>query len=344
MITLKEIAKECGVSTATVSNILNGKNKVSEETRKRVMEVVNQRGYKLNYVAQGLRRQKTQTIGVIAEDIAQFTTPEIIEGIMEVCEERGYRTIVQNLRLYSRWQDLWFDNDKMYYSVMNPAVQEMASIRVDGIVYVAGHARKINRFPSDYNIPSVLAYAYSQDEEVPSVVIDDEDAARTIVEYLIKNGHSKIGVLAGEQENMHTKLRMLGYQKALYEAGILYNPELVVYAGWGKEQAYGAAKQLLDKDITAIFCMSDRNAGGIYKYLFEHGKCAGRDISVVGFDDEIISDFMTPGLTTMRIKLVDIGMNAMGLLLDKIEEKQVPGLVKVPCNLIVRDSVVELKK
>ena len=113
MITLKDIAKECGVSTATVSNILNGKNKVSEETRNRVLKVVNDRGYKLNYVAQGLRKQKTQTIGVIAEDIAQFTTPEIIEGIMEVCEERGYRTIVQNLRLYARWQDLWFDNDKM---------------------------------------------------------------------------------------------------------------------------------------------------------------------------------------------------------------------------------------
>ena len=122
MITLKEIAKECGVSTATVSNILNGKNKVSQETRERVLEVVKERGYKLNYVAQGLRRQKTQTIGVIAEDIAQFTTPEIIEGIMEVCEERGYRTIVQNLRLYSRWQDLWFDNERMYYSVMDPAV------------------------------------------------------------------------------------------------------------------------------------------------------------------------------------------------------------------------------
>ena len=176
MVTLKEIAKECGVSTATVSNILNGKNKVSEETRKRVMDVIEERGYKLNYIAQGLRKQKSQTIGVIAEDIAQFTTPEIIEGIMEVCEERGYRTIVQNLRLYSRWQDLWFDNEKMYHSVMDPAVQEMASIRVDGIVYVAGHARKISRFPSEYEIPSVLAYAYSQDEMVPSVVIDDEDA------------------------------------------------------------------------------------------------------------------------------------------------------------------------
>ena len=342
MITLKEIAKECGVSTATVSNILNGKNKVSEETREKVMAVVKERGYKLNYVAQGLRKQKTQTIGVIAEDIVQFTTPEIIEGIMEVCEERGYRTIVQNLRLYSRWQDLWFDNDKMYYSVMDPAVQEMASIRVDGIVYVAGHARNIHRFPSEYQIPSVLAYAYSQEKDVPSVVIDDEEGARLIVEHLIKKGHTKIGVMAGEQENIHTKLRILGYQKALFDAGILYNPELICYVGWGKELSYGAAEKLLSKDITAIFCMSDRNAGGVYKYLFEKGKQAGRDISIVGFDDEMISDFMTPRLTTMRIDRLQIGKSAMELLFDKMEGKEVPDEIKVPCRLIDRESVFKL--
>ncbi|WP_026653565.1 LacI family DNA-binding transcriptional regulator [Butyrivibrio proteoclasticus] len=339
MITLKEIAKECGVSTATVSNILNGKNNASEETRERVLSVVKERGYKLNYIAQGLRKQKSQTIGVIAEDIAQFTTPEIIEGIMETCEERGYRTIVQNLRLYSRWQDQWFDNEKMYHSIMDPAVQEMASIRVDGIVYVAGHARKINRFPSDYDIPAVLAYAYSQEQDVPSVVIDDEESARRAVEYLISKGHTKIGVMAGEQDNIHTKLRTLGYQKALYEAGILYNPGLVVYAGWGKERAYKATQQILDKDVTAIFCMSDRNAGGVYKYLFEHGKEVAKDISVVGFDGEMISDYMMPGLSTMQIELAEIGKRAINLLFDKMENKEVPEEIKVPCTLVERESV-----
>ncbi len=340
MITLKEIAKECGVSTATVSNVLNDKKNVSDEIRKKVLDVVKERGYKLNYVAQGLRKQKTQTIGVIAEDIAQFTTPAIIEGIMELCEENGYRTIVQNLRLYSRWHDEWFDNDKMYYSVMDPAVQEMASIRVDGIIYVAGHARNIHRFPKDYDIPSVLAYAYSQEEDVPSVVIDDEDAAKTAVEYLIKKGHKKIGVMAGEAENIHTKLRILGYQRALFEAGILYNPELVVYAGWGQELSYNSAKELLDKDITAVFCMSDRNAGGVYQYLFEHGMQAGRDISVMGFDNENISDYMTPRLSTMKIELGAIGKKAVELLFDKMAEKPVVSQVKVPCTLIERNSVI----
>ena len=340
MITLKEIAKECGVSTATVSNVLNNKKNVSDEIRQKVLDVVKERGYKLNYVAQGLRKQKTQTIGVIAEDIAQFTTPAIIEGIMELCEENGYRTIVQNLRLYSRWHDSWFDNDKMYYSVMDPAVQEMASIRVDGIIYVAGHARNIHRFPKDNDIPSVLAYAYSQEKDVPSVVIDDEEAAKTAVEYLIKKGHKKIGVMAGEAENIHAKLRILGYQRALFEAGILYNPELVVYAGWGKEFSYNCTKELLDKGVTAVFCMSDRNAGGVYQYLFEHGMQAGKDISVMGFDNEMISDYMTPRLSTMKIELGTIGKKAVELLFDKMAEKSVVDHIKVPCTLIERNSVI----
>lgn len=342
MITLKEIAKECGVSTATVSNILNGKKNVSEETRQKVLAVVKERGYKLNYVAQGLRKQKTQTIGVIAEDIAQFTTPAIIEGIMELCEENGYRTIVQNLRLYSRWHDEWFDNEKMYYSVMDPAVQEMASIRVDGIIYVAGHARNIHRFPKDYDIPSVLAYAYSLEKDVPSVVIDDEEAAKTAVEHLIKKGHTKIGVMAGEQENIHTKLRILGYQKALFEAGILYNPELVVYSGWTKELGYKHAAQLLDKGVTAIFCMSDRTAGGIYRYMYENGIRVGKDVSIIGFDNEEISDYMYPGLSTMQIELVQIGKNAAGILFDKMAEKPVDDRIKVQCTLIERNSVADI--
>lgn len=339
MVTIKEIAKECGVSTATVSNIINGKKNVGEDTRARVMAVIERTGYKLNYVAQGLRKKKTQTIGIIAEDIGIFTTPEMIEGVMEVCEDNGYRTIVQNLRLYSRWDDLWFDNEKMYNSVMDPAVQEMASIRVDGIIYIAGHGRKISRFPSGYDIPAVLAYAYSQQSDVPSVVIDDEDSARVMVKYLIDHGHKRIGVLAGEQDNLHAKLRMLGYQRALYEAGILYDPNLVIYAGWGKEYGYRESANMLKNDVTAVFCMSDRIAGGLYQYLYEHNMEAGKDISVVGFDGEIISEFMMPELTTTKIDLIGIGKTAMNMLLDKLDGKETEQLVKVPCKFIERRSV-----
>ena len=135
MVTLKEIAQECNVSATTVSNILNGKPKVSEETRLKVLDVVKRRGYQPNYIAQGLRNQKTRTIGIIAEDIAQFSTPGMIESIMAFCEEKGYRTIVQNLRLYARWQESWFNNEEAYRSVLEPALQELRSIKVDGFMW-----------------------------------------------------------------------------------------------------------------------------------------------------------------------------------------------------------------
>ena len=153
MVTLKEIAQECNVSATTVSNILNGKPKVSEETRLKVLDVVKRRGYQPNYIAQGLRNQKTRTIGIIAEDIAQFSTPGMIESIMAFCEEKGYRTIVQNLRLYARWQESWFNNEEAYRSVLEPALQELRSIKVDGLIYVAGHARIIHFFKEDLSMP-----------------------------------------------------------------------------------------------------------------------------------------------------------------------------------------------
>lgn len=150
MVTIKEIARECNVSPTTVSNILNGKPKVSEETKQRVLETVEKMGYSPNYIAQGLRNQKTKMIGIIAEDIAQFTTPEIVEGIMSYCEEKGYRTIVKNLRLYARWSDSWYDNERSYRSILDPTLKELESIRVDGIIYIAGHARIIHCFPEDF--------------------------------------------------------------------------------------------------------------------------------------------------------------------------------------------------
>lgn len=238
MVTIKEIARECNVSPTTVSNILNGKPKVSEETKQRVLETVEKMGYSPNYIAQGLRNQKTKMIGIIAEDIAQFATPEIVEGIMSYCEEKGYRTIVKNLRLYARWSDSWYDNERSYRSILDPTLKELESIRVDGIIYVAGHARIIHCFPENFKTPAVMAYAFSDNKDVPSVVIDDKESACEIIRYLISKGHRKIGVIGGKENNIHTQQRLLGYQKALFENQILYNPEWVRYAGWEKVNAY----------------------------------------------------------------------------------------------------------
>lgn len=341
MVTLKEIARECRVSPTTVSNILNGKPKVSEETRQRVLDTVEKRGYRPNYIAQGLRNQKTRTIGIIAEDIAQFTTPEIVEGIMSRCEEKGYRAVVKNLRLYARWSDSWYDNESSYHSILDPTLKELESIRVDGIIYIAGHARVIHCFPEEFRTPAVMAYAFSDNKRVLSVAINDKESACEMIRYLISKGHRKIGVIGGKENNIHTQQRLHGYQEALFENQILFNPSWVRYADWEKEGAYQEARELLKEDITAVFCMADIMAGGVYRCLDEMGLRAGRDIAVAGFDNQDIAEFFVPGLTTMALPLKEIGNVSADYLLKQMEETQeeIPEKILIPCTFTERESV-----
>ncbi len=349
MVTLKEIAQKCNVSATTVSNILNGKAKASEETRQLVIQTVKEMGYQPNYIAQGLRNNKTRMIGIIAEDIAQFTTPEMIESMMECFEQHGYRAVVKNLRLYARWKDQWYNKDNDYHSILDPAMQDLVSMKVDGIVYIAGHARVISCFPDDFRIPAVMTYAYSGSSKVPSVAIDDVKSAYEMVRYLVEMGHRKIGVVGGRIDNIHTQKRLLGYQKALFEARVLFDPNLVVYGNWDLESGYAVVKPLVNAGCTAIFCMSDRMAGGVYDYLEEQGMKVGTDMSVASFDDWEGAAFFSPALTTTQIQLRDIGLTAAKLLVEKIEkgkaeaekEGEVTELL-IPCEMRIRNSVVRL--
>ncbi len=345
MVTLKEIAKRCNVSATTVSNILNGKPKVSEKTREAVMQVVREMGYQPDYIAQGLRRKKTRTIGIIAEDIAQFTTPTMVENIMAYCEEKGYRTIVQNLRLYGRWSDQWFNQEEEYERVLEPALIELQSVKVEGIIYLAGHARIIKSIADDFPIPVVMAYAYTKSPRIPSVVIDDRKSSYKQVSYLITKGHTKIGVIAGREDNIHAQRRLLGYQEALYEAGVTYNPNWVRFGDWERPSGYSEAGVLVNEGVTAIFCMADRMAGGVYDYLEEHNIRVGEDISVIGFDNQDIAEYFRPALTTTALPLAEIGRKSAQLLLERLDEDWVEPERKeiveipIPCKFIERKSV-----
>ncbi|MDW2800764.1 LacI family DNA-binding transcriptional regulator [Clostridium boliviensis] len=347
MVTLKEIAKRCDVSVSTVSNILNGIPKVSEETKKRVLQVIKETGYQPNYIAQGLRKKKTKLIGIIAEDISLFSTPIIIESIMSYCESKNYRTIMVNLRLYARWNEQWYQDEEEYNSVLNPALQELLSIQVDGIIYVPGHARNMRCFHKDLEIPAVMTYGYTHTPLFPSVVIDDEKGGYDMTEYLLNMGHTRIGIIGGRKDNIHMDKRLTGYQRALYDRQIFYNPDLVCYGNWDRECGYEGAKSLLKKNVTAIFCFCDIIAGGVYDYLEENGLEAPEDISVVGFDDQIIAEYFRPSLTTAALPLKEIGKKAAELLIQSLDqegEEKEPGIneIAVPCTLIFRKSVRKL--
>lgn len=351
MVTLKEIAEICNVSAATVSNILNGKSKASAETTQHVLEVVEKMGYKPNLMAQGLRRQKTKTIALIVDDIAQFTSPPMVEGVMEYCEQKEYRVIMRNLRLYSKWHDTWYNQETLYHSMVDPVLQDVLSAQVDGVIYIAGHARIAHCFTDDFPVPAVMAYAFSDRKDVPSIVIEDAESACQVMREILAKGHKRVGIVGGRMDNFHTQQRLLGYQKALFEYGIPYDPSLVYYGDWTRETGCKGAEMLMQKGVTAIFCVSDKMAGGAYDYLLSHGYVIGKDVSVAGFDDEDIAAYFSPKLTTTRLPLAQIGQQAAKVLIEHLEgessnafEMDEPVVIKIPCTYMERDSIGEARK
>ena len=291
-------------------------------------------------MARGLRASKTNSIGIIIDDLTEFSSTGIIDGIMSYFDEHKYKAILENLRFYSKWGTKWYHN-KGYEESVQQAIDEFVSIKVDGIIYVAGHARCISCIPENLDIPLVISYAFTEQPGISSVEFDDIKAACDMTTNLIKKGHSKIAVIAGSETNIHTQRRLEGYKKALSENGI-NDCNLLKYANWDRQSGYEAAKELLAKsDCTAIFCFNDLMAAGVYDYLNEKGLIPGKDISVAGFDNRTMSQFLKPALTTVEIPLVEIGRKSAELILkqiaspDDFETQQ----SFVECKIIERDSV-----
>ena len=346
MVTLTDVAKMAGVSPSTVSNILNGRTNVGEDTKKRVLNIIEETGYEPNYFASSIRKRSTKMIGIVAEDLTQYTIP-IVERIMAALEDAGYKTILTNLRMYDKWQDTWYYDETKLVSVLRSAMTQLRPIKPDGVVYVGGHCR-ILRVLSEYkDMNMVVAYAIAKDESIPSVIIDDEKGGYDVTNYLFEMGHTRIGVIGGVDENLHTKKRLAGYQRALFEHGVLYNPDMVVYGAWTRETGYAVAGDVIKNKPTALFCMNDYMAAGAYDYCLEHGIRIPEDLSIAGYDNVELSDYLVPKLTTCLINAGDIGKQCAEELLLKLEnpedESKWPrGLVTVGCDMIVRDSVKKI--
>lgn len=341
MPTISEIAKACHVSVATVSNIINNKGGVSEETRLRVQKKIDEMKYTPNYVAKNLKTKNTRSIGVIAEDMTVFVMPDIIDGITEYCEKEDYQILLVNLRLYKKFEDTYY-HDNSYGAIVQEEFRKLRAKQVEGIIYIAAHERLINAIPEDLPIPVVVAYGFTNRREIPSVVVNDKQGATELIRYLIAQGHKKIGVIAGKKESIHTQSRLEGYQQALYEGNVLYNPGLIVYGNWDRESGYRYADFMVDSGVSAIFCMNDFMAGGVYDRLDELGIHAGKDISIVGFDDREIASYENPPLTTAGLPLHNIGYRASEVILRMLKKEETDlqnGICYVDCETKIRKSV-----
>lgn len=344
VVTIKDIAASCGVSISTVSNVLNGKkNKVSEEMSAKIRAEVERTGYRPNYLAKSLRSISTKTIGIIAEDLIVFSSPSIIEGVMNCCEEHGYNVVIENMRLFGRWSGRWMHDEALFQSALQPVLAKMDAMNVDGILYVGGHEHTVNKLISANNLPIVMSYAIAADKEIPTFRLDDVSGGYDVTKYLVSKGHKHIGVIAGEYDNTHTVNRIIGIQKAMFEEGILFDPSLIEYSTWNKAGGYNGMKALIDKDITAVFCMSDAIVAGAYAFLKEKGLKPGEDISIMGYDNQDIASFLTPEVTTVALPLPEIGYKAADKIIEMIETPLSAGKhitdIRIKGNIIERKSV-----
>lgn len=347
MVTLTDIAKIAGVSPSTVSNILNNRTNVGEDTKKRILDIIEETGYEPNYFASSMRRRSTKMIGIVVEDLTIYTLP-IVERIMSVLEDNGYKTILTNLRMYDKWRDTWYYDETKLFIELGAAMKQIRPIKVDGILYVGGHCRYL-RILSEYeDMNLVVAYAISKDNRIPSVIINDEKGGYDVTKYLLEMGHKKIAVIGGVDENLHTQMRLAGYQKALFEYGLLYNPNMVFYGNWLRDSGYKLAEKALKTEPTAIFCMNDYMAAGVYDYCYENNIRIPEDISIIGYDNVELSEYLIPKLTTCQINSGDIGKKSAKELLNKLQSEDKGNeseerIVYVDCDMIFRDSVKKCK-
>lgn len=338
---IKELSKLAGVSVATVSYVLNDSGNVSEETRQRVLKLAKEYNYKPNSIAKSLRTNKSNTIGVLVEDITVWFAPEIIKGISKYADSQKKNIILNDLGLFSKIGYKFQDIEK-YKQYINEKVDLLLSTQVDGIIYVGMHDRNIDDVVQKIKKPIVFVYCYTEKSDDVYVTYDNTDISYEIGEILVKKGHKKIAAICGAYDSKPSYKRFCGLKKALNDSGVEIDDKYVKFGNWQSEQGYSCAKELLMmKDRpTAIFAFNDLMAAGALKAAKELRISVPRDLSIIGFDDRELSSYISPMLSTVRVPLEDMGIKANEVLESLILRKKLDSnKIIVPCVYVERETV-----
>ena len=342
MASIKEVAELAGVSMATVSNVFHDSPKVKDFTKAKVLRAAAEVNYSRPGKTDNNGNKKSKTIGVIMEDLTVFNTPDIVNAICRDAKAKGWEALMYNLSLFKTSGTYHFDEIECIESARN-AVTFLLSKEVDGIIYVGCQSREIKHLSDGYEKPFVYAYCYSFENHAPSVIYDDRNISYEMTSFLIQKGHEKIGIISGSEGNAHVQERLIGFQNAIFDAGILYNPNTVLYGDMDDpDSGYRCIEDLLAHKITAVFCMNDVIAGGVYDYALSHGIKIPEQLAVAGFDNQVISSVLYPRLTTVALPLDEIGKEAvlqMGKMLQDKNYVCEPNIITLSGKIIYRDSV-----
>ncbi|MDT8859364.1 catabolite control protein A [Alkalihalobacillus sp. MEB130] len=327
--TIYDVAREAGVSMATVSRVVNGNPNVKPATRKKVLEAIERLGYRPNAVARGLASKRTTTVGVIIPDISSIFFAELARGIEDIATMYKYNIILCNSD----------QNQEKEIHLINTLLEK----QVDGIVFMGGHITEehvvqFKRSP----VPIVLAATLDANEEIPSVNIDYRQAVYDAISHLIEQGHSRIGMLSGTLDDpVNGYQKFLGYREAIEGAGLSFEEDLVVIGDYTYDSGIDAMESFLELENkpSAIFASTDEMALGVIHGAQDHGFSIPDDFEVIGFDNTRLATMVRPTLTTVVQPMYDIGAVSMRLLTKLMNKEEVTDQVVVlPHRIEFRQS------
>lgn len=323
MTNIQDVAKEAGVSVATVSRVLNNSPSVNPDTRERVQAVIEKMHYQPNLLGRNLRRSETKMILVLLPNISNSFYSKIVQGIEDVAHKNSYNIMLCNTNLN-------IQREKMYLELLNNRL-------ADGVIFMAPELSRNDLDEIGKRFPVVQCCEYKRGASVSHVSIDNKLAATKIVKHLASLGHKRIGMISCYNKFVSTSEREEGYKKALQESGIEIDTELIKYGDYTFKSGLVVMKNFLNmkEKPTAIFAISDMMAIGAIKQIRANGMKIPEDIAVAGFDNINFASMYDPALTTVSQHQYDLGCTVMELLL-----KQIRGEVKEPQELILDHELI----
>lgn len=327
MVTIRDVAASAGVSIATVSKALNGRQHVRAETRMRVQEVAAELGFSPNASARSLVAGRTGTVGLITNDLeGRFSIPVLLGA------EDAFGAGSASVFLCDARGDAIRERHHL---------QALLSRRVDGIIVVGDRTDPRPSLGTGVAVPVVYAYAPSTDPSDVSVVTDNTDAGRLAAEHLLLLGKQHIAYVSGDSSYAAARDRVQGARGALTGAGLDFVSGAPLFGTWSEIWGRGATTMLLDRypEVDAVLAGSDQIARGVLDVLRDAGLSVPHDVAVMGHDNqEQIATQARPPLSSIDMNLDQIGRRAAELLFDAIDGHKQPGIHSLPCRLLPRSS------
>jgi LacI family transcriptional regulator, repressor for deo operon, udp, cdd, tsx, nupC, and nupG len=326
MANIQQVAKQAGVSVATVSRVLNGQNTVSAKTKMKVEETIKKLNYEPSLLGRNLRTSESRLFLILIPTISNPFYLEIIKGIEQVAISQNYNILLCETDSNPEKENIYFDLVR----------KKMA----DGIISMdpAVNVETLKKLAENYAI--IQCSEYEEGTGIPYVTIDNEEASYRAVKHLIQIGHKKIALMNSDEKYLFARQRKMGYKRALEENGItLKNEYIIPTQRLGFENGQQAMKKILNLQDrpTALFAVSDLLAIGALKEINAAGLHIPNDIAVVGFDKIDFSNMTNPTLTTIAQPMKRMGSVAARMLIEKIKGEEVESII-LDHELVIRES------